>query len=687
MESSMEAEQEETSPSNESRVLPHALWLIGAEGKTVQPRADVNWSLGKSVHRRATTILVGTQEQFNRISAELDFEMQFFSLQDHFEVEYLEPPSDDTKVKLIQSLFNLPEIQNLKFHFAIKGESLEARSQMQLIHHFVNRVDHIAYDLRMDRTTAFVKSFIVLKNSLIEDSELRRSRRIDENVVDRLFTKVFPMALNIDILEPSDPLRKVQKVDEAVRRLDQLGYRGSSDLKRRFLETYLSQTRPVDTSRPIPNSQLLFGGTGSGKTELILKFFEMLELKEYVSNKPSNEEADYLFIKVGDLTEKEANEPGKMSVERMVIDIYDFLSQPKGARGHLVFDDFHKAVSVQVRKRLFQVVQSLFDAKAGMITVRSKKGERVREIPVQNLNLYMTLNPTTNEARRKEYLDSNKYYSDADRLKREVLAALSDKDFDPEESVLARWADIINMKHFPRSAKVPELAAKVRETTRTSSGRIVLVDPEVIDLLVEKFPGANARQLLAPATAALTYVPSTAAESRLYLVTKKDWQFNFVENQGDPLDGIGVIQGQVNQSQLQSAVRQITQIDPINIKDMRSFVDFMAFLMREFRLQLFNGLVLEANMSDLLTLNIVGQTKVIRNSFIIGLADHIVGQLALPKGEIIVQPEQLGFFTRDESEELYELLASYRKDTKSYFPLSFHHKGYSEFGNLDEFLK
>ncbi len=65
-----------------------------------------------------------------------------------------------------------------------------------------------------------------------------------------------------------------------------------------------------------------------------------------------------------------------------------------------------------------------------MYVVHSKDRKRHREIPVQNLNLYMTLNPTANEVLRKQFVKET--HRGPELLKREVLAALSGEGFLPK---------------------------------------------------------------------------------------------------------------------------------------------------------------------------------------------------------------------------------------------------------------
>lgn len=633
---------------------PHLMWWIASEGQAIQPRKKAGWNLGTAVDRQVASVLIGTEEELERLETEMSFESKFFNLKEHFDVVHLEAPSEDTKYQMVQQLFERPEVVGLGIEFKLKNDNgLEPRSQ--LIYHFINRIDQLAYDQRIEKTSAFIRAYIALKNSLVEDLELRRSRQINEKFIERMFTKVFPMPLNPEILEPQDPLNRLRRQDQAIRDLQAAGYEGSQDLKRRFFETILSQTRPTDTSRPIPNSQILYGTTSTGKTFLVRMLFKMLNLQEYNRTKASNEEADFIFINVARLTDNATNEPDKIPVDEAIKDILDLLAQPKGTRAHIVFDDFHKASTKHVREKLAQFIQGLFEAQNGMFTVRSRDGRRHREIPVQNLNLYMTLNPTANESIRKQYVKDS--HRGSELLKREVLAALSGDGFNPEESFLARWSDIVNLDNFPRSAKVPELVKRVRQNA-SRSGQMVLVDPMVIDHLIDLFPEAHARELLSPATAALTSLPSSAERAPFYIVTMRQQ----ARRSGN------AVESHVSQRDLHSAVRDFTQIDPIKGNDPKSLGQVMSFVMRNFRLQVFNFMSLESHMTDTLRLEIPGQANVLKTSFLLGASTHVIDNPRLPDSEILVRPEQLQFLSRTDIEELVRYLLE-RKEDSNYFPV------------------
>lgn len=653
---------------------PHMLWWIASEGQAVQPKKRSGWSLKQAVDRRVSTILVGSEEELQRLVADTAFESKFFNISEHFEITRLEAPDDDTKFQLVQQLFERPEVSSMGIRFELdKNNEREPRSQ--LIHHFINRIDQLAYDEKIERTSAFIRAFIALKNSLSEDLDLRRNRFINDKFIERLFTRVFPMPLKADILEENDPLIRLRDRDQAVRDLQMVGYEGSPDLKRRVFDTFLSQTRPTDTSRPIPNSQIFFGGTSTGKTFLLESLFKMLGLVEYNAGKATNEEADYIIVKVQKLTDEDTTDPDKMNVKEAIAQILDLMAQPKGARAHVVFDDFHKAASKGVREQLSQFIAALFEAKQGMHLVRSKDGKRQFEIPVQNLNIYMTINPASNERIRKEWVKES--LSGNERLKREVLAALSGDGFTPEESFLARWGDIINLDNFPRSAKVPELVKRVRSHAG-KSGQMVLVDPLVVDTLIDRFPSAHARELLSPATAALTSVPPNAVLAPIYLVSVREKAMH------SSVNGTGSRQDGFSQHDLQHEVRRFTQVDAVIPGDVHSLARFMGFAMRNFRLHVLNNVALEAHMTDILRLDVPGQTNILKNNFLLGLSTHVLDNPRIPTGAIEIRPEQYGFLGRSQLEDLVRFQNA-RKGEGTYFPVNLELQDRRDEMDLDRF--
>ena len=663
------------SPENsksESTVLPHLMWLIASEGNKVQPRSVRGWSLESAVDKKYTTILLGTENEWNQIDQDLGtFESKYLDIAEHFDVIRLTAPSEEIKFTLVQSLFDRPEIESMGYSFDISGQNQED-ARRQLIYHFVNRVEQVAIQQGIESTTAFIRAFSELRHVLLEDLSLRRSRTIDKNFLERLFFKIFPLPISIENLEPNDPLHRVSSsVAEAARQLQRLGYHGSMDLKIRTFDTLLSQTRGSDGGRPIPNSQIYFGGTSSGKTFLFKKKVEYLGLTEYDPSKASNEEADYIIISVQNLVDRDTEEAGKLTIDKAIEMVEDLLAQPKGHRAFILFDDAHKTSSAQVHQRLFAFIQSLFEAQNGVIQVRKKGTNEYKEVPVQNLNLYMTVNPTANKEQREKFAEGN-------NLNKLVLAALANHNQDMEDSILARWSDIIDLDKFPRGAKVPALVERIRGQSKTSAST-VLVSPNAID------PSANAREFLIPAASALTRIPQSAERSSLYIVTERG------EIKPISSEDRGTLQGGttgfLGSSDLNKAVKELTEVEAIRLDEPSSLLKLVNFLMSNFRMQVFNNMVLSAQNTDTLKINLPGQTTIVQRNYIVAVMAHLLKNPIIPVSELKISGTEFAYLDQLRLEELVEIQQQQREGQKSYFPFvignqqkfsSFHSLGFME---------
>ncbi len=641
--------------TGDHQAMPHLMWLIATEGEKVQPKVARDWSITNAVDRKLATILIATPEEWATAEHDMGFEEKYFDPKTHFEFVELASPSEETKFNLVRSLFLKPEIQSLDYRFLI-SPNLNDDAQRQLISHFVNRVEQIAIQQNMESTTAFIKAFAELRRTLVEDTSLRRSRTIDKNFLERLFFKIFPLPISLENLESDDPLNRLQNIQDAARKLQQLGYHGAMDLKERTLETILNQTRGSDAGRPIPNSQIFFGGTSSGKTFLFKKKVEMLGLVPYNPNKANNEEAEYIIISVQNLVEDGSKEAGKLTVDDAIEMILDLIAQPKGHRSFILFDDAHKTSSKVVHQKLFSFIQSLFEAPNGVIRVKKKGAKEFKEVPVQNLNLYMTVNPTANKQQKEKY-------AEGDNINRLVLAALANHEVDMEESMLARWSDIINLDQFPRGAKVPALVERVRKASASTASK-VLVDARVIDALVERYPDANAREFLPPAASALTRIPIAAEKSSLYIVTPRVIP-DLSASGGDLKRRNG---GFLTSTELVKTVKEITQVEPILISQPSSLAKLVEFLIGNFRMQVFNHTILSAQNTETLRLNSPGQSSVLQRNFVLSAMTHVLKNPSLPLNEVRIMGEDFGYLNETQLQELVETVMM-NKDVKTpYFP-------------------
>ena len=641
-----------------SAALPHALWWIAAEGSPIQPKKTKGWDIDQEVDGSLSTILIGTQEEFNALAQEMSFESKFFDIEDHFEILELSPPSAEVKYNLVKSLFSRSQISSLEYQFQLeelKGE----KAKSQLIYFLINRAEQIAIQENQEQTSAFVRTFSELRRSLVEDVELRKNRLIDKNYLERLFARIFPLPLNPSSLRADDPIIKLMDTKSSVREMNDIGYKGSPDLKKRIFGNIVSQTRGADEGRPIPSSMIFYGDTSRGKTFFFKSLVRMLDLELYDRGRPNNENASAIIIPCSDLTEDDnTGDPTKITVKQAIDDVKDLIAQPNGHRAYILFDDAHKcASSDKIRREIFAFIQSFFETIDGLMRVKKKGSNEIREVPVQNLNLFMTVNPASNRKRVREYTDGE------DDLIKHVLAALSTNSWELEESFLARWTDVINFDKFPRSAKVPELVSRIRQASKSSS-HIVLVEPDAVDKLVDEFPDAHAREFLSPAAASITQVPNGAVRAPLYIVSPKT-----ILDEGD----VGQTESKrtyIEASSLGKKVREITQVDAVTKDNVDSQLRLVSFILQGFRTQLYNNLVLEASNTESLDLAIPGLQGAIKRNFILGMITHINEGRYLPMNEVRIDGTEMSYLSKSQREELYELQKK-EKTKKPFFPIDF----------------
>jgi hypothetical protein len=649
------------------RKLPHLLWLFASEGTRVQPQTRRDWNLADAAKRKTATIVIGTPEEWAQAEADTDFESAYLDLEQNFEFVELNAPSEELKVQLIESLFRRPEIEALDYSFYLDSdeEMSEDEARKQLIYHFVNRVEQIAGNLELESTSSFIRAFTELRANLSEDIYLRRHRRIDRRYLERLFFKTFPITINLDNLEDDDPLKRIVNVQQAARELTKLGYQGPMELKELTLSTMLSQTTGSDAGRPIPNSQIYYGGTSSGKTYLFKMKMELLGLTKYDPNRAGNEEAGFIIINVQNLVEDNGG-ADKLTVDEAIAQIEDLLAQPNGHRAQILFDDAHKTGTKNIHQKLHSYIQSFFEAPDGVKRVKKKDGT-YKDVPVQNLGLYMTVNPTMDKKQKERYEEGND-------IKKKVLAALASHDVPMEESYLARWSEIIDLDKFPRGAKVPALVQRIRDRS-SESPQTVVVDPSVIGRLVGMNEKSNAREFLNPAANALVSIPPSAEPASLYIVSDR-MAARVTSDDVDPQ--LGEQQAPATQSpfrtslNLTQTVREISQVDAISWHNPESVLRLVDFTMNNLRSQLYNHAVLATQNTEILRLPLSGQASTLQRNFILAMVTHMVRHPKIPLAEFKVSGADFRTMTSIEIEELMASQNRRKRDQKeSYFPIAF----------------
>ncbi len=658
---------------NDSSVFPHLLWYVATEGQKLQPGRSKNWNIEDKVDPKVSVLLIGSEKDLVSLEQETQFEGKFFDFREHFEITHLDVPSQELKETLVTKLFERPEIESIGYQFNANEEGLEQEeSRRRLISRFVSRVEATARTFNQEPTSAFIRAFSELRRSLGEDNNLRRSRLLDSSYLERLLSRVFPMPLSMGVLEEGDPLLKMKDPDQAAMELEAAGYKGSLELKSRIVETVLSQTRGTDEGRQIPSSTILFGGTSTGKTFLFKTLVRWLGLKLYDFDKPYDEEVGAMIVHLGTVVSDEEGEtdPSKLTVSRLIEHVENFLAQPNGNRGFLLFDDMHKASS-KVLPKIMAYIQSLFEAPNGMVRVSrlSRNGQaqqEIREIPVRNLNLFMTVNPTVDKKMKERFGDA-----DGDKLISSVIAALARDDVPIEDSFFARWSDIIDLSQFPMEAKVPSLVDGIRSAAQqeySANPRLVLATPEILNKVVEQFSDANAREFLGTAIHGILNIPSDVPEAPLYLVYPKLTENEVLswENFSTGSTQVGERSG-FDSRKINEFIRKNTVVQAVRPDDIKSQMELMDFMLQGFRLHLYGALAQSSQRDEMLAGDFDKRTSWL-TPYLLAILTNTKSNDHLPIHEIRLRLGDFGDLTNSQEDEIEEYILTSEKEFGEYFP-------------------
>lgn len=631
------------------RATPHGIWWLATEGRRVQPKKAKDWSLKSEVTPEIPLLIVATEKEMETLRQVTSFESRFFDVNRHFEITRLEKPSVEAKVALVQDLFSRADMAALGFEFKHEALSNE-EARRQLMGLFVGRVDQIARTSRIEPTDAFTRAFVALKRALTEDSELRQTRVIDRFYLERLYNKVFPLALSYDVLRPDDYLHKFRDPNRAARGMTDAGYEGALEPKETNARNISSQTKSVnDNGINVPSSMIIFGDTSSGKTFFVKTTIKYAGLKTYDFDRPGDEEAQAFIVPVQQIAEsKEKAKSGQYSIDEILEHLANFLALPKGHRGLILFDDLHKTQSKVVWQKLKTFIETIMDSQDGLITVK-RMGDKYSptKIPVRNLVLRATVNPQDDEVVRR------KYVKDTKDLVGEVMAALNKPDYDPiDRSHFARWTDIVDMRNFPRDAKVPTLLKKLRlanEQSFAGKPNVVLVTPRTMDELSAGFEDANAREFISPATYALLEAPANLPKAPIYIVDRQKIPAE-VEHRG------GMFKRRLQASEVESFVREKTVQYAVRDKNPTSKLHLLSFMVDNFRAQVYSSLVLAgqsapelADSAELRSSELV--------SFLLAVLNNIEDFPSVPLKDVIMRPSDFNLHD-------LEAVATFEEDVK-----------------------
>ena len=668
--------------STDKAQLPHMMWLIAAEGEEVQPAKSAEWSISSAKPKRIPTIIIATAKELATLKVDTAYEGRFIDWQKEFDILQLNEPTTDVKIELLQGLFRRHDIESLNYKFANPEDKNDSDPRMTILSSIVSSTLYNAKNTKMEPTAAFLRVFTEFRRALTEDNELRRSRTITPTYISRLFARVFPIPLNYNTFEEGDATRKLLDPNGFMHEMSEAGYDAPAELKMKAIDAWNRKTRSTVAGRNVPSSMVFFGGTSTGKTFLFDTFMNILELKEYRMDHPTNDDAGYIKIKVENLSDEKAAEGDtkNVSVDDALAHIENLLCQPKGPQAHILFDDLHKAKTTSVLKKIIAFTERLFEAKDGIMKVKcmqdGKKTE-YREIPVRNITLALTINPTADREKKE------RFEHDGDVVSR-IIAALARDDFSIEDSYFARYSTILNMDEFPRDAKVSSLARAIRDANRQEFGsgrRFVMVAPALLDSVVESFPKANAREFLNAATHNMANIPPGIEPAPLYIkdmsrteAGKISWDFagmfNAKQIDSDRIDA--VLQDRI-------ALRPVTQID------ISSKVEFMSVIINSFRVRVYEELLM-AGKEDTRLIGNPDLRETLLVSFMLASISNMMNNTHVPLKRVRAIADDFNASNDAQRRQFEQHMGELSKNDASFFKLNIPPKMDSLYSEIESFM-
>lgn len=484
-------------------VLPSALYLLAAEkGIPLNEFRDLK------AEPSASLLILATPEEMKTVEREFAPEVEN-NLLGHYKIQEIKDPDEGSMATSLAEIFQNKDVMSMGYKFSAAEIKQRAKLDSEQSFHVVldyaiSRFASLLGQKNHSRFESFMRFRSAFAQAILSDKEVRRTRLVNKYFIERVITQVFDIPMNLATLAQDDPVTIASRAD-AVMELQKAGYSGPFDFMQQVLDTVLSQTR-ADAGKAIPSSHILYGESGSGKTALFLALTRMLKLKLYdFDNESNNSDANAIIINAGKLKEKAgADRDGDMDVDQALARLNKLLATPNGYRSWILFDDVHAAGDA-VKSKILNWQRGIFEAQGGMYTVATDKGTVRR--PVRNLNIFMTLNPTSEQDQIARYAKDKAKPTTEEIL----LATMSSSDFKVEQSFLRRWGRISKLDYMPAGAKAPEL---VKSISKASNGllntlsRVVLVDPKVIQSLVANNETVDARTFLSFSTSALVEVAS-----------------------------------------------------------------------------------------------------------------------------------------------------------------------------------
>ncbi len=650
--------------------VAHYAWHLVSEEVNNNPNA-----LSKAADKKKlSTVFIGTKKEIERFLQDTSFEGRL-GLHDAFETISLSEPSVEDMVSVIYEYFDSEEFKRLGYRFAMKGKS-EENARSGIIDYFANKVMSYSNMEKKSVVLMFSKALDELSSICSRDIKLRKLKVVNEGIIETVITKTFNLAINPKILPPEDPLVLINNSDEFIEKLGELNklkaYDAPYELKQLVAEVLKSQSTSTSSSIAIPSSVVLYGDSSTGKTFLFHKIADVLNLDYYDYTNPNKEGVGALVVDVNKIVPDPSNMPAdektrntvkplykeQLTISEQIAHINNFLSQPNGYRGFILFDDVHKASDSTVLNALMDYIKSIFEAKEGVFKVGTSDG--IKEIPVRNLNLFMTLNPS------EAVIDALAKDPNAFDDYRAIAKSLEKENASFEPSIFQRWGRIINLSEFHSEAKGSALLGELRGAAKnsfTQNKGVLIPTAEAVEDLVSSFPKANAREFLANATMAISEkaffaespLEETVATGKILVPTSS---LHVIKPEEETIEGEGVVKPVTSsghrwdrnfeasgsdRGKIVKYVNENFSAIPINSEAVDSKVLFTDYLVNNFR-NYFHSEYLGFLLKDK-NFSVGSNRKFILNPFMLALEDLYVDVPVLPRAAYLKAPGKLGVST------------------------------------------
>ncbi len=502
--------------TEEVYVDPHALYYVLTEGNPIPPQ-DLE-KIGTEIRPTYSTVIVASQSELEQLRGDLGFFDEGggagqpearYDILSMFDIHELQPPSEEAKYDIFKEILNSPDVRKIGYVYDVSSINEEVgddqkKAEQVFINYLISRMNSEAEKSEEDRFRILTKVFSLLKSTLLNDMNCIRNRVIDVNVAEQVLGEVFDLPINLEYLPEDDPLKILSRPDIASLFQEKGEYNGFTRMD--IVDTILSQTNQEPTKH-IPASIILYGESGTGKTELFLALTRVLGLKIYDSKASDeyNRDAQAFIMKCSKITSKFASKNASlgssetMDVNTALEHLKKFLALPLGKRGFILFDDLH-AADAQTRTTLIGHIRTMLDSKTTDIYEKNKNGNVIdyRTINNRNITIFITLNPASDIDEKLSKKGGSK--KDNVTLYDKVIATLADKnDGSIEASFLRRFGLVTEMKSFPDEAKRASVADKLRSVIldNFTRGSLLIPTDNFISAIIGRFPNADARALLA----------------------------------------------------------------------------------------------------------------------------------------------------------------------------------------------